>query len=411
MKKFYLIPLVLMIAVGLMFVSCAQPAPAPTPTPTPTPTPAPQPQILNIGGLFGLTGFFSDFDLVQSQEAQIAADMINGSGGIVVNGQQYNIQLDVQDFKSTFDGVTAGANKLVLSDGVKFMIAPSAFFSPPTAAICEPAKVIRGETFITGTPQELSANMTYTFLCHNSGFEHAVWTIAYLKQAYPNVKSVVYVTPDDGTQGYVFPRVQAYLQQAGLSVVGDMVTFANETVDFSPVASRLIATGADAIFMENGTPLHAGNLLKAVRQLGSNLLIAGAIDTSPTDIMTIAGTAASTNFFAPGIKNGAPDTPPLMQEVINRVYAKYGERSIHMQTVNVLYMFKQAIEKAQSLDTTAVRDTWNAMDEMQTPYGTAHKGGLQTYGIAHAFSHPDEIWVLDNGQAKFGAWIDKSPMP
>jgi hypothetical protein len=43
--------------------------------------------------------------------------------------------------------------------------------------------------------------------------------------------------------------------------------------------------------------------------------------------------------------------------------------------------------------------------------GTAKLGGLKTYGIKHAYSHPDEIWTLVNGKPVFGAWIDDSPMP
>ena len=366
---------------------------------------------IKIGGLFGLTGFFSAFDQVQEQEARLTADIINENGGIKVKGQQYNIKLITYDFKSTMDGVTSGANKLVFQDGVKFMIAPSAFFSPPTREICEPNKVIRGETFITDTPQELGAGMDYTFLCHNSAFEHAIWSATYLKQAYPEVKSLVWLHPDDGNQAYVFEKEKVYLQQAGYSIVGNMMTFANETADFSPIAVKIVAAKADGIFMANGTPLHAGNLLKAVRQLGSNLPFVYAGDTAPTDIIAIAGANASNNFFSPGTFNGAPNTPPLMQEIIDRIYAKYGERSIHMQAVNVLFAFKQAIEAADSLDTTDVKNAWEQMGTMEFPSGIAKQGGLKTYGIKHAYSHPDEIWTLVEGKPVFGAWIDESPMP
>jgi branched-chain amino acid transport system substrate-binding protein len=291
------------------------------------------------------------------------------------------------------------------------MIAPSAFFSPPTKEIAESNKVIRGLTFITGTPQELGPGMNYTFLCHNSAFEHALWSITYLKQAYPKVKSVVWLHPDDGNQAYVFEKEKGYLTQAGYSVIGDMMTFANETADFSPIATKIVAAKPDAIFMANGTPLHAGNLLKAVRQLGSDLPFVYAGDTAPTDIIAIAGASASNNFFSPGTYKGAPKTPPLMQKIIDRIYGKYGERSIHMQAVNVLYAFKQAIEKAGSLDTTEVKNTWEKMNTMEFPMGTAKLGGLKTYGIKHAYSHPDEIWTLVNGKPVFGAWIDDSPMP
>ncbi len=368
-------------------------------------------ETLKVGGLFGLTGFFSGFDQVQEQEAQVTADIINESGGIKVKGKAYNIQMVTYDFKSTMDGVAAGANKLIHQDGVKFMIAPSAFFSPPTKDIAESNKVIRGLTFITGTPQELGKGMDYTFLCHNSAFEHALWSIKYLKQAYPKVKSVVWLHPDDGNQAYVFEKEKGYLQQAGYTVIGDMITFANETADFSPIAMKIVAAKPDAIFLANGTPPHAGNLLKAVRQLGSDLPFVYAGDVAPTDIIAIAGASAANNFFAPGTYKGAPNTPALMQKIIDRIYGKWGERSIHMQAVNVLYAMKAAIEKAGSLDTTVVKSAWEKMDTIDFPSGKAKLGGLKTYGIKHAYSHRDEIWTTVNGKPVFGAWIDEGPMP
>jgi branched-chain amino acid transport system substrate-binding protein len=407
--------LVLMLAVIPFATSCSNTTPATststTQTTSTTSTTAP-PQTLKVGALFGLTGFFSAFDAVQAAEAQVAVDIINSGGGIKVNGQQYNIQLITYDFESNMDGVAAGANELVFQDGVKYMIAPSAFFSPPTKDITEPNKVIRGETFITGTPQELSAGMDYTFLCHNSALEHALTNIQYIKQAYPNVKTVAFLHPDDGNQGYVFDHVKPMLDKAGISVVGDLITFANETVDFSPVASKAIALKPDMIFLANGTPLHAGDLLKAVRQAGSDIPLVYSGDAAPTDILAIAGADAGTNYFGTGIFNGAPNTPPLMQQIIDKRYAQAGGPiSLHAQAINVLYMFKQAIEKANSLDTTAVKNAWESMSTMETPYGTAHQGGLETYGINHAYAHPDQVWTLVAGKPVFGAWIDIGAMP
>jgi branched-chain amino acid transport system substrate-binding protein len=392
------ISLILLLSTALSITAC-------------TPAPPTGAQTLKIGGLFGLTGFFSDFDRVQLEEAEMAAEMINAEGGIKVQGQQYNIDLIAYDFKSTMDGVNAGANQLIFQDGVKFMIAPSAFFSPPTKDIAESNKVIRGLTFITGMPQELGPDMNYTFLCHNSTLEHAKTNIAYLKQAYPNVKKLAFLHPDDGNQDYVFGKIKPMLDEAGITVSGDMILFANETADFTPIVTKALAQKPDVIFLANGVTFHFANCLKTVRQSGSNVLVIGSGDAAPTDILAIAGAENSYNYFGTGLYKGAPNTPALAQEMIDYIYTKYGERSMHLQAVNVLYMFKQAIEKANSLDTTAVRDAWAKIEKMETPYGDAHQGGMQTYGIKRAYAHPDQVWELSNSQPKFGAWIDIGAMP
>ena len=362
---------------------------------------------VRIGGLFALSGWFSSFDILQWEEAQLARDMINEDGGIVVKGEHYMIELIAEDFKSTTDGVVAGANKLVYDKNVKFMISPSAFFSGAATDICEPNKVLRGICFILGTPQELGPDTKYAFLCHNASVEHALTAITYLKQAYPKVKKVAFVIPDDGIQDFVFPQIKKLLTERGISVIGDMITYPNEMVDFSPIAAKVVATKADALFMQNGLVPHAGNILKRLREMGSEMPYAASISANVKDIKTIAGEAASTNFFTIGPMIGAPDTPPLMAEILRRLTDKYGtERSIHMQPINVLYIMKQAIEAAQSFDTTVVRDTWEKMETFETPYGIGHLGGLKTYGIKHAVSHPDIIQVLDKGEPKFGAWVD-----
>ncbi len=342
----------------------------------------------------------------------MAASIINAGGGIKVQGQQYNIQLVVYDFKSDINAVTAGANQLVFQDKVKFMIAPSAFFSPPTKDITEPNKVIRGLTFITGTPQELSAGMDYTFLCHNSALEHALTNIKFIQQKYTTVKTVAFLHPDDGNQQYVFDHVKPMLQAAGITVKGDMITFANDQVDFTPIATKVLNLKPDMIFLANGTPPHCGSLLKAVRQLGSNLPFCYSGDSAPTDVIALSSASSATNYFGTGMYNGAPNTPPLMQQIIDARYKTAGgPTSIHSQAINVLYMFKQAIEKANSLDTTAVKNAWEQMPTMETPYGTAHQGGLKTYGIQHAYAHPDQVWQLVDGKPVFGAWIDVGAMP
>jgi branched-chain amino acid transport system substrate-binding protein len=420
---------VMLLAALLLTLACSSPAPAPTttaPPPTtapasttaPAPTTAPAstttpsaPQILKIGALFGLTGFFSDYDSVQSQEADIAVAKINSEGGIKVQGQQYNIQLVSYDFKSTMDGVTAGANQLVFQDKVKYMLAPSAFFSPASKDITEPNKVFRGETMITGTASELGPGMDYTFLGHSAHFDRTQIILKYLKANYPNVKTLAYLYPEDGTQDYIFSKDKVFFDKFGYTVLGGVITFDNAATDFSPVVSRVVATGADAMFFGNGIVFHAGNVLKTMRQMGSKMIIASTLDASPDDVMAIAQQSNASGYFSEGLISGAPNTPPLMQQYLDLFAAKYGKRSAHMQTVNVLYMIKQAIEKANSLDTTVVKDALAQMDTIDTPYGPAHLGGLQTYGIKHAFSHQESIWEFVNGQAKFGGWFDPGAEP
>ena len=371
----------------------------------------PEVKTLTIGVLVCLTGWFSTFDTLEWEEAQLARDMLNERGGITINGQKYLIELVAEDCKSTVDGVVAAATKLVYDEEVKFIAGPAAFFSAAAKEVTEPAKVLRASSFCTNSPGELGPDTPYAFLCHNASIEHAIVGVTALKQVYPEVKSVDFVNAEGGGTPYVFPPIRELLEENGVSVVGDPIVFPDEMVDFSPIAAQLAVSDTDAVFFGNALPEHLAKTLKGLRELGCDKPVVFMSSALAEDIKRIAGEAASTDCVVVGPMLGMPDTPPLMDEIQQRLLATYGkERSIHLQIFNSIWAIAKAIEAAQSLDPTVVRDAWEKLDTIETPYGTGHMGGLETYGIRHALAHPEPYQILDEGVAKFGAWVDvRSP--
>jgi branched-chain amino acid transport system substrate-binding protein len=362
---------------------------------------------LRIGVLVCLTGWFSTFDTLEWEEAQLARDMLNERGGITIKGEKYQIELLAEDCKSTADGVVAAANKLVYDRKVKFIAGPAAFFSAAAKEVCEPEKILRAISFATNTPGELGKDTPYTFLCHNASVEHCIVGVTAMKQVFPKVKTVDLVNADDGAIPYLDPIFRKILQEQGITVVGKIIGYPNEMVDFSPVAAKLSVSKTDAVFFGNGLPEHAAKTLKGMRELGSPKPLIFMSSGLAEDVKRIAGKETSTKFIIVGPMLGAPDTPPLMAEIQKRLLATYGkERSIHLQIFNSIWALVKAVEAAQSLDTTVVRDKWEKLNTIETPYGTGHMGGQKTYGIRHALSHPEPYQILDNGEARFGKWVE-----
>jgi branched-chain amino acid transport system substrate-binding protein len=387
----------ILLVVGLFFMAaCA----------APTTTPTPEAKTLRIGGLFSLSGWFSPFDLVGVDIAEITRDIINEQGGIVVDGQPYMIELVVEDCQSTFDGVAAACNKLVYDEDIKFIISPSAYFTSPTTPICEPNKVLRVQMFNVLLPDELGPNTPYAFLCNNGAVEHNLGLVDYLKGYQPGIKTVVGLVPEEQMQN-VWPLVKKWLNERGINTVGEPVVYSSaETVDWTPIATKCIATGADAVYNTSAIAQHMGPMLKSMREQGSDMFLATVLGCSPVEVMNISGQEAATNFACVGLIPFPPEAPPLMKEIMTRYYDKRGlEAGIHMEPANCLWMLKQAIEKAQSLDTTVVRDTWEKMETFDSPFGTAHLGGLQTYGIKHAVPAPETVGVLEDHEVEWGAWV------
>lgn len=371
-------------------------------------TPTPEVKTLRIGVLVCLTGWFSTFDTLEWEEAQVARDMLNEKGGITIDGQKYLIELIAEDCKSTNEGVVAATTKLVYDKKVKFIAGPAAFFSAAANQITEPNKVLRTSAFTCMTPEEFGPKTPYTFLCHNATMEHAIVGVTALKQVFPKAKKVDFVTAEaGGTVPFCDPPIRKLLEENGYSVVGKTIVYPDEMADFSPIAAKLATSGSDAVFWGNGLPEHVGKALKGLRELGYNKPVVFMSSASPEDVKRIAGEAASTYFATTGITLGMPDTPPIMAEMQNRLIAKYGaERSIHLQIVNCIWAMAEAIRHAQSLDPTVVRDTWEKLDTIETAYGTGLMGGQQTWGVNHAVCHPVPVQLIDNGEVKFGAWIE-----
>jgi ABC-type branched-subunit amino acid transport system substrate-binding protein len=106
---------------------------------------------------------------------------------------------------------------------------------------------------------------------------------------------------------------------------------------------------------------------------------------------------------------GDPKNLPVAEEMARRLKAKYGHELIYAAAIgfNGIWMITQAIEAAQSLDPTVVRDKWEKIATMKSVYGTARLGGLKTYGIMHAMNYPQPIVTFDkNGLPKIMKWMD-----
>lgn len=369
---------------------------------------------LHIGYLGQMTGWFSVHDIQDAKEIQIIADYINEKGGITVNGQRYNIEIEIEDGKSSFDGVSAAANKLAYDDKVKFVIGPNAFFSLAAGPIFNPAKVLYIEGFNTLQPGELDKTTPYAFTGYNGSLGQSYAVIKYLKQAWPAVKKVAFIHPDDGAISHSGKYFRKTLADNGLVMVGDIIAYANETTDFNPIATKLLSMDIDAVVHINGIAPHVGGIVRGLREAGNTEPYAAGVLESVESIRSIAGKTATMNLFTYAIMPGAKGNPPLMAEMVQRVVAKTGSNvAVYLQGANSLWILKEVIEAANSFDPSAVKDKWQTLDTVETLYGTGLMGGAETYGIAnHALSHPQPMQIIrEDGIIRFGGIVQPVRIP
>ncbi len=369
------------------------------------------PKTLRIGHLAALTEWFSIADIKQDREARAVAQIINEAGGVTVKGEKFNIELVTEDFKSSLEGVAAAANRLAYEKKVQFVVGPFGFFATASSPIFEQNKVLHVSTWSNCQPGEMDATTPYGFLGFHAVIGEFIGSMKAMKKLYPNVKKLVLLLPDDGAIPSLVPKIKALASQEGYTIVGDTIGYPNEMTDFSPIAAKLNSIkDADAYFNLNGMPPHIGGIVKGLRQLGNTKLYIRDGNVNCKDVLAIAGAAAATNVLTGGITPG-PGNPPLVNEIDKRLRAQYGDNTLILDNANGLYVLVQAIEAAQSLDPTAVKNKWETMNTIKTLFGKGYMGGQKIYGIRHSVSNPHSIQRLIDGKVSSGGWVEVGPIP
>jgi branched-chain amino acid transport system substrate-binding protein len=409
MKKAVIIFAALLIVSILVTAGCVSPAPAPGPTPGPAPA-----KTLPIGALLSTTGWWSTaYDISIWRMTEVAVDMINEEGGLTVNGDKYNLELIVEDCKSTFDGVASAANRLVYDKDVKFIVGPTGFFMSPASPITNPAKVMMVIGWHLCAPGECDATTPYNFATSHGSITKSTGAIKAMRRDFPQAKNIVLASPDDGAIPFLVPKELDVMADNGFTLVGDVIPFPNEMEDFSPIVAQMLShQGVDAVFVDRCPPPGLGAIAKGLRDGGFN----GPIFTgSPIDTNVVAAIGGAT--AAEGVRTmietlGDPEMPPVMAEMARRVTAKYGaDFPLSYQCATGVYLIKTLIEAAQSVDPTDVKAKFESMDKVNTIYGTGLIGGEETFGIKHVVGGPVPVQKFENGKAVPAGWVDLGLIP
>jgi branched-chain amino acid transport system substrate-binding protein len=366
------------------------------------------PKEIVIGALQGLSGPSSEVMSRLAEGQKFAADWINSRGGITIKGEKYLVRVLGEDMKMSPDGTVAATNKLVFQDKVKFItgltIPPFKFAVEP---ITGPNKVLRIDCMSIGNSKEMNANTPYTF---NGLTSYRLYRplLEYFMQTYPQVKKVALVFPEDPGIYETNEDYKQWLQKRNLTVVAEE-SYPFGTVDFYPVMTKVLSAKPDAILLPQVFSTWAGGIVKQARELGFKgpFMQSSYPGGDIMDILNVAGKAFLTDYVVPGHPFHKPESyTPMMNEIAKAMKAKGVEFNIdHLSPFESIWYLAQAIQKAQSLDTTAVKEAFEKMTKIDTPYGPGKMGGLKTFGINHVVVRPFPLVRFMNGDPQFIKWV------
>jgi len=390
MKKLLLIPLMVLLVVVMVLGGCGGKEP--------------EAKTLKIGIIYGLTGPGSQMQLAKRDTQLLHADYINDRGGVTINGEKYLIECIVEDNENSPAGSVTAATKLVHQDQVKFIIGCVVPVQvDAVASVTEPNKVlfVAERTDIVHPDRPYSFTPNYGFASPLPGLYEAMLKL------YPNVKKIGYIVEDEPGARIVGDLSQNIAKGHGLEILAPQI-HPWEAPEYYPQWTKILSEKPDAVDQGLKMPDSTAACVRHGRELGFTGPIIAAIPGDPHLILNMIGKESATDFIYAAFDVYGPEAPAGVQEVVKLWDSVYDEPfdADSPETWDTMGVLVQAIEKAQSLDPTAVAQAWETMDTFQSIKGAGRMGGAKVFGINHMGFSPCPVTRLQNGEIEFVMWFD-----
>ena len=371
-------------------------------------TPSSLAGIVKVGFSISLTGQYNVEGKNSLTGIETAANWINDHGGVEVNGRAYGLDLDYYDDASDPTNVVNLYPRIITQDNAQFLLAPYS-------------------SALTGAAAPLADQYDRILLSHG-GSSNTLWTKGYrnlvevlspattyldgpldwIKLNHPTDK-IAYLYADDAFSIVAGRAAVAHGQQLGLAMASNQ-TYPNKgTTDFHTQLNAAIAAGADDLI--GGGHFQDGQAI--VSQLSSvnwkpkivSLLVAV---TEPSFQSGLG--AAANNVTGPSQWESAVNYTPAL--AATQGFTWFGPssadfttlyKSIHSglaptyhsgEAAASIFILVKAIETANSLNTTAVRQALAQMKVM------TFFGGFQVDSTGLQIAHTMVLVQWQDGQLK-----------
>ena len=352
MKKVFLSALAAILAAGLIFTGCTQPAPAPS---QPAPPMSAPPKTLDIGLATPLTGVVAWLGINVQNAALLAIDDQNEQGGVTIAGQKYMLNAIIRDTKHDLTLGKSVAEELIFDKGIKIIAAPFQFDALGVQSATEPNKVIMLGSSV-GMPGQCSSAKPYSFFCAGGSQVLAITGAPYIHEFYPEAKNVVCMIPDLPVIAEWVEATKIVSERYGLNWLS-YEKFPFDTKDFMPVISRALAKNPDIIetSLTGGAMGAMGALLiKQLREAGFDGIIWCPTVPPPPVMMEVVPEKYLTRIITHDIVVDSPIVSQAYKDMYNRYVKKFGTPPIDIvgEFYNGIKAFFEFLNGQDTMDTT-----------------------------------------------------------
>lgn len=338
-------------------------------------------EYITLGSAISLTGKYSTNGVHAQNGYDFTIDKINAAGGVTVGGKTYLLKVIYYDDESTPARGAQLAERLISQDEVKFMLGPySSGMTKAIAPVTEKYGIPMVEA--EGASRSLfNKGYRYIFAVLSTSELYLSTTIALAA----GIAEKQGKSPSDVRIAMAFEN-DPFSQDVRAGVMADAAKFDMKIViddqlprDLSDMAATLTKVKAlkPDVLVISGHSKGAATAVRQIGEMGVKVPMIAVTHCEAADVVGKFGDTANGILCATQWSETLSYEDPFFGTAANyeiefkAAYPEYAEKKVPYQTAQAsaaVWVFKDAFERAGSLDKEAVRDALSATDLM-TFYG------------------------------------------
>ena len=278
-------------------------------------------KVLKIGFVGVTSGPAAAWGTSNVRSMQTRAAWLNETGGVKIGDETYDIEIVTFDDQKDPKRAIAGMEKMA-QEGIHYVVGPNV---DDGAAAVRPVAEANGIVYFPyAFPKELYVKpASNAVLGMIANYQSGPAIYKYLMEN-KGVKKVAFVAANESDPLSQRDGGVAAAKALGLEVVAANDTYQNDTRDFTPVLTPIVALKPDLLVLSGVAPANAPLLIRAARELGYEGLI--STETAQDAKVLEEGAGELANGF---ISVGGASTPEIasdtMKEFVDRYTKMFGE--------------------------------------------------------------------------------------
>ncbi len=358
-------------------------------------------ETVKVGFLAPLSGEVATWGEPGRDGCLIWAEGVNGRGGIKVGDRRYKLEIVSQDSRYDPELALRGAKKLVLEEGVKFIMMLGGDTYPAVQDFFNQRKMLVS----TLLPSDLSPDTPYLVAPCEVHPIYNVTGVAWLKENRPELKTVAMCAQDDSLGLPSVATYRAAFKAAGWSLVRERL-FPSHTTDFAAIVTDLLSAEPDVLCWDTCyEPFVHALSEEAYRQGFKGQLLSCTCDNYPQLVAKTSREFMEGFVFQfPDFDDPALNDPRVNLTRPNEFYESFNRRfpgtwsAVAWEYAAILELWKAAVETANSFEPVSVMAAMRAGGKHA--FGDARWWGRQLFGIDHALVGNWPVVVIRNGKAR-----------